>query len=175
MNYLFLSTLDEKKLEQVVQGHHVGASGKRVDALMKTKGLISSLCFVEIKTHRAPLLRDRPYRSECWAASNELAGAVSQVQGTVASATATLKDKLELTDSLGNPTGEAAFNYQPRAFLVIGNLREFVGTQGVNRDRFRSFELFRRNIVTPEILTFDELYERAKFIAHSSEKEKVSA
>jgi hypothetical protein len=27
-----------------------------------------------------------------------------------------------------------------------------------------TFELFRRNITSPEILTFDELYERAKFI-----------
>jgi hypothetical protein len=169
LNYVYLSTLDDKKLEQVVQGHHVGASGKRVDGLMKTKGLISSLCFVEIKTHTTALLRDKPYRAECWAPSNELAGAVSQVQGTVAAATATLKGKLELTDSLGNPTGEEAFNYQPRAFLVIGNLGEFVGGNGVNRDQYRSFELFRRNIVMPEILTFDELYERAKFIAHSSE------
>jgi hypothetical protein len=169
LNYVYLSTLDDKKLEQVVQGHHVGASGKRVDGLMKTKGLISSLCFVEIKTNTTALLRDKPYRAECWAPSNELAGAVSQVQGTVASATATLKGKLELTDSLGNPTGEEAFNYQPRAFLVIGNLREFVSGNGVNRDQYRSFELFRRNIVTPEILTFDELYERAKFIAHSGE------
>jgi hypothetical protein len=116
-----------------------------------------------------PLLRDRPYRAACWAPSNDLAGAISQVQGTVASATATLKSKLELTDSLGNPTGEEAFNYQPRAFLVVGTLREFVGSNGVNRDQYRSFELLRRNVVSPEILTFDELYERAKFIAHTGE------
>lgn len=169
LNYIYLSALDDRKLEQVVQGHHIGTSGKRVDALMKTKGLISSLCFVEIKTHRTALLREKPYRAGCWAPSSELAGAVSQVQGTVSSATATLKGKLELTDSLGNPTGEEAFNYQPRAFLVVGNLHEFVGDTGVNEDQYRSFELFRRNVISPEIITFDELYGRAQFIAQSSD------
>jgi len=37
LGYLFLSGLDDKKLEQVVQGHSVDSHGKRVDALMKTK------------------------------------------------------------------------------------------------------------------------------------------
>lgn len=52
---------------------------------------------------------------------------------------------------------------------VVGSLAAFVGEHGVNQEQYRSFELFRRNTVTPEILTFDELYERAKFIVHASE------
>ena len=35
---------------------------------------------------------------------------------------------------------------------------------GINTEKLRSFELFRKNIYSPEIITFDELYERAKFI-----------
>ena len=169
LSYVYLSTLDDKKLEQVVQGHHVAAHGKRVDALMKTKGVISNLCFAKIKTHKTPLLSSKPYRAACWAPSSELAGAVSQVQGTVAAATDTIKGKLALTDAVGNPTGEEAFNYQPKAYLVVGSLAEFFGEHGVNQERYRSFELFRRNTVSPEILTFDELYERAKFIVHANE------
>ncbi|MDO8360918.1 MAG: DUF4263 domain-containing protein [Devosia sp.] len=169
LSYIYLSSLDDKKLEQVVTGHHVGAHGKRVDALMKSKGVISSLCFVEIKTHRTPLLSPRPYRVGCWAPSSELAGAVSQVQGTVATATDTIRGKLALTDSEGFPTGEEAFNYSPKAFLVVGSLAEFVGDHGVNHEQYRSLELFRRNTVSPELITFDELYERAKFIVHASE------
>jgi hypothetical protein len=38
LSYLYLDSLDDKKLEQVVQGHSVAARGKRVDALMKTRG-----------------------------------------------------------------------------------------------------------------------------------------
>jgi hypothetical protein len=94
LNYVYLEGLIDKKLEQVVQGHHVGARGKRVDALMKSKGIISSLCFVEIKTDKTPLLDKHFYRAGCWPPSAELAGAVSQVQGTVASAMDSIRGKL---------------------------------------------------------------------------------
>jgi len=161
--------LDDKKLEQVVQGYSISSHGKRVDALMKTKGIISSLCFVEIKTHKTPLLETKPYRSGCWAPSKELTGAVSQVQGTVSSAVDNLKNKVILEDSEGNPTGEEVFNYQPKSYLVIGSLGEFEGEHGVNIDKYRSFELYRKNTMNPEIITFDELYERAKYIVHQNE------
>lgn len=169
LGYLFLSGLDDRKLEQVVQGHSVTEHGKRVDALMKTKGIISNLCFVEIKVHTTKLLDTKPYRTGCWAPSKELAGAVAQVQGTVASAIDSLSNKISLEDKSGNPTGEEIFNYQPKSFLVIGSLEEFSGEHGVNKDQLRSFELFRKNTITPEIITFDELYERAKFIVQHNE------
>jgi hypothetical protein len=136
---------------------------------MRSRGAISNLCFVEIKTHKTPLLGKTPYRSGCWPPSSELAGAVSQVQGTVASAMDSIQGKLAISDSNGYPTGDEAFNYSPKAYLVIGNLDAFVGEHGVNQEQFRSFELFRQNTHSPEIITFDELYQRAKFIVHQSE------
>lgn len=169
LGYLFLSSLNEKKLEQVVQGHNVNSHGKRVDAMMKTSGLISNLCFIEIKTDSTPLLDNKPYRSGCWAPSKEMAGAVAQIQGTVASAIETLSNKINLEDKEGNPTGEEVFNYQPKSYLVIGNLNEFTNEHGVNKDKFRSFELYRKNMSNPEIITFDELFERAKFIVRNNE------
>jgi hypothetical protein len=169
LGYLFLSGLDDKKLEQVVQGHSVIDHGKRVDALMKTKGIISNLCFVEIKIHTTKLLNSKPYRAGCWAPSKELAGAVAQVQGTVASAIDSLSSQISLKDKSGNPTREEVFNYQPKSFLVIGSLEEFSGEHGVNKDQLRSFELFRKNTISPEIITFDELYERARFIVQHNE------
>ena len=52
-------------LEQVTTGYSFAQSGKRTDALLKTRGYISSLCFVEIKTHTTPLLHNKePYRAE---------------------------------------------------------------------------------------------------------------
>ncbi|RUO58626.1 Shedu immune nuclease family protein [Pseudidiomarina insulisalsae] len=169
LGYIFLSSLDDKKLEQVVQGHSVDSHGKRVDALMKTKGIISNLCFVEIKTHTTALLEAKPYRSGCWAPSKELAGAIAQVQGTVASAVENLSSRINPSDSEGNPTGEEIYNYQPKSYLVIGRMGEFLSEQGVNRDKLRSFELLRKNTSNPEIITFDELYERAKFIVQHHE------
>lgn len=164
-----MSGLTDKKLEQVVHGHTVSAHGKRVDALLRTRGVISSLCFVEIKTHTTELLQKQPYRSGCWAASDELTGGIAQVQGSVALATDSIRTKLAIDDQFGNPTGEEAFNYLPKSFLVIGSLSEFVGDHGVNQERYRSFELFRRNTANPEVVTFDELYERARFIVQQHE------
>ena len=172
LGYIFLSNLDNKKLEQVVQGYSLNHDGKRIDAVMKTKGIISNLCFIEIKTHLTALLEDTPYRSGCYAPSKELSGAVSQVQGSTAEAVRNLTEKIVTTDSDGNPTGEIVYNYQPKSFLVIGNLEQFAGEHGVNEKKLRSFELYRKNIVSPEIITFDELYERAKFIVEYSESNK---
>lgn len=172
LDFIFNSPLEGEKLEQVVAGNTLNSSGKRVDALMKTRGLINSFCFGEIKTHKKKLLKQvpKPYRSECWAISDELAGAIAQVQKSVHKSFGGLT-QVNSTDGIGNPTGETVFNYQPKSFIIIGDLKEFISNMGVNEEQFSSFELFRRNQINPEIITFDELYERAKFIVRNNEKE----
>lgn len=131
---------------------------------MKTSGLINSLCFVEIKRHDTPLLGSAQYRSDTWSPSTELAGGVSQVQTTVHGAIEALGQKLMPRDEIGNPTGEVLFNIEPRSCLVIGSLGQFRTEHGINIPKFRSFELYRRHTWRPEIITFDELLERARFI-----------
>ncbi len=164
LSFQFLSGLDERKLEQVVRGHDIEGPGKRADALLKTRGYLNSICFAEIKRHDTPLLEARPYRPGSWAPSRELAGGVSQVQATVQSARELYARTLEPTDADGNPTGETLFNIEPRAFLVVGSLSQFLAANGINEQQFRSFELYRRNTLRPEIITFDELLERARHI-----------
>lgn len=166
LGYLFLSALDEKKLEQVVQGFDMATYGKRADGVMKTRGAISNLCFVEIKTHETPLLATKNYRIGCWPPSSDLAGAVAQVQGTVHSAVESLGARFSGADRHGNPTGEETFNFQPKSYLVVGNLKQFIAEHGVNQEHVKSFELYRRSTSSPEIVTFDELYERARFIVN---------
>jgi hypothetical protein len=167
LTFLFLSSLDDKKLEQVVVGHDIQTKGKRADALMKARGAINALCFVEIKKHTTDLVK-KEYRPGCWAPTEELVGAISQVQGTVEQAIRNLSAKWEATNSTGDPTGEIVFTFRPRAFLVVGSLHEFLTPNGANVEKYRSFELFRRHVSQPEILTFDELYERARFIVEES-------
>lgn len=165
LSYVFATALDDRKLEQVVQGASVAGSGKRVDALMKTRARINSLCFVEIKRHDTPLLvGNTAYRSGAFAPSSELGGGIAQMQATVQAAIERVGQRIELADRQGNPTGETLFNFDPRAFLVIGSLGEFDTPHGPNEAKFRSFELFRRNVRRPEIVTFDELLHRARFI-----------
>jgi hypothetical protein len=50
-----------------------------------------------------------------------------------------------------------------------GCLDELRTERGINVEKYRSFELYRRNTSRPEILTFDELYYRAKFIVEHIE------
>ena len=63
---------------------------------------------------------------------------------------------------------------QPRSFLVVGSLGQFKTEKGVNASRYQAFEGFRRNLRQPEIITFDELYERARFIVEHTENSGVS-
>jgi len=174
LNYVFNTPLDDKKLEQEVAGYNFNNSGKRIDAFMKTRGIINSFCFGEIKTHKTELLKmvKDPYRGECWAISNELAGAISQTQKTVQLSVKGLTTKTEIKDGSGNPTGEQVYIYQPKSFVIIGCLSEFKTEFGVNEDKFSSFELFRQNQFNPEIITFDELLQRARFIVKNSEEKK---
>jgi len=167
--YLFVSGFDERKLEQVVIGHDMTTSGKRSDAVMRTRGAVDALCLVEIKKHTTNLLQSNSYRTGCWAPSDDLAGGISQMQATVAQVAKKLASKLELRDKHGNPTGETIFTYEPRSFLIIGSLEQFNTEHGVHEEKYRSFELLRRNTDHPEILTYDELLHRAKFIVQNAE------
>lgn len=169
LQYVFTTELDDRRLEQVTSGYNFQQAGKRVDALLKTQGMINALCFVELKTHKTALLAPTPYRPECWQISSDLTGSVAQVQKTVKKAEQDLKSRIDLRTSNGDPSGEVVFVYSPRSYVIIGTLEQFKTVQGINEPKYSSFELFRRSLVNPEIVTFDELYERAKFIVAQSE------
>ena len=168
LSYFFVTGFENRKLEQVVEGHNLLNHGKRADGLMKTRGIINSLCFVEIKTHQTKLLENSAYRVGCWAPSKDLSGAVAQVQGTVAAAMQRLYGMFRLNHEDGTPTGEEVFNFRPKAFIVIGSLSEFVSEHGVNNEQLRSFEIYRNSLTGIDILTFDELHERSKFIVDAA-------
>lgn len=174
--YQFLGKVDQGKLERTIVGADVAGRGKRGDGIMKTQARINSLCFVEVKMHDANLLSIQ-YRGDGWLPSRELAGGVTQIQATVQSAIERYTPRLIVNDQDGNPVSEPIFNIEPRAFLVIGNLSEFQSEHGVNLSKFRSFEGYRRNTRRPEIVTFDELLDRARFIVEHepSLKEPPSA
>lgn len=173
LQYVFTDRLENQRLEQVVAGFSISGTGKRIDALLKTVGAVSSLCFVELKRHDTDLLESTAYRPGCWRVSRELAGAVAQIQKTVQMAGQAIREKLTIHADDGEPSSESAFLFHPKAFVVVGNLDEFVSENGVNQQRFGSFELFRRNLASPEILTYDELLCRARCILLHSETEPL--
>lgn len=171
LDYIFNSELDSKKLEQVTSGSNFNSGGKRTDALLKSLGAINSLCFCELKLSSEPLLKQikNPYRGESWQISDALAGAIAQVQRTVHKAVKDFSTKVEIKDKQDNLTGETLYFYNPKAFVLIGNLNEFMVDGKINEIKFSSFEMFRKSFKNIEIITYDELYERAFYICHNKE------
>jgi hypothetical protein len=168
LNYHFNEAISDRRLEVYSKGPTFLEEGKRPDAVMATVALIRSLCFVEIKTPRKSLM-GKKYRDDAWGPSNDLVGAVAQSQKAVYRSVLGLKERFRLMDDEGAERGEPIYTVHPRSFVVIGTIREFLIADGADKTKLiASFELFRRGLIRPEVITFDELLERAKRLATPS-------
>jgi hypothetical protein len=160
LNYVFLDKVGAK-LEARTTGGTFHRLGKRADGLMRTRAKVSQYVLVEIKKNSTELLQ-KTYRPGCWSVSDEVSGAVTQTQKTAFEfARDHFRD--DLKDASGNSTGNIAYAVEPKSFLVAGNLAQLEG----NDDKIACFELHRKNIRSPEILTFDELFYRAACIVEN--------
>jgi len=167
----FLHAFDPERLEQTAVGHSIFGAGKRPDAVMRTAGALSALAFVEIKAHDTALLENEPYRSGSWSPGEHVVGGVAQCQVTVDEVVRQAHRALALKDDGGFRIGEA-FICRPRSILVVGSLEQFLREGNPHVERFESFERFRRSIRDPEIVTFDELFERAAMSLALSEPDR---
>jgi Domain of unknown function (DUF4263) len=161
LNYMFLNKVG-RKLESQTTGATFDRAGKRADGLMATNAEVSQYVLLEIKRNDTDLLREDSYRAGVWGVSEELSNAVTQIQKTVFEFTRNrFRDYSK--DEDGNDIGRIIYSVEPRSYLIIGNLGQLLS----NDDKVACFELFRRNLRAPEILTFDELYQRARFIVEN--------
>jgi hypothetical protein len=151
---------DDRNIEQTIVGSSIRSGGKMVDGLLRSAGALSSICLVEIKRHDTPLIGREP-RTDAFAQTRELSDAIAQCH---ANADALVRDYRSISsrDEDGFTTGDMAYVVRPRSYLVAGSLTEFQRQGGIHEQRFRSFETLRRSLVEPEIITFDELYERSR-------------
>jgi hypothetical protein len=168
LKYVFLDKASGT-LTARTTGNSFDHRGKTVDALMRTRAEVSQFVLIEIKKNSTELLRSTAYRPGCWGVSDEVSNAVTQIQKTVFEFARNRFGSL-LKDADGNDLGETVYTVEPRSYLVVGNLAELRG----NTDKIACFELYRRNIHAPEILTFDELLYRARFIVDSLGKSDSS-
>ena len=158
--------LDERRLEQTVVGNDlIDGSGKRIDALLKTKGNIAKLLFCEIKMHSPDLLVEPYDRPGVYVPAKELRGAVAQIQKTIHKVNLKISQNfIRPSDQEGNPTGEEILFVKPRGIVVIGMLDDFKTDAGINSEKLSSFEIYRQQVSGIDIITYDELYERVRFI-----------
>ncbi len=140
--------------QPVYSGANVSKSGaQRGDFLLGSVADVRFTCLVEIKKPSTRLLGSQ-YRNDAWPPSDELCGAVSQIQ---------VNGRKWVVEGSRSEDNSALMGdlltVQPKMFVVIGKLSELD-----DLSKKRSFELYRNNLSSPEIITYDELYERAKFI-----------
>ena len=140
-----------------------GKGGKKGDYLTSTAGDIRFTVLVEIKTPRTPLLHGtKEIRSGAWSLSKQLTDAIAQIEANLdewhssGSRQDHNRDRFEST---------GVHTVQPKGIVVIGNLSDL----GNVRSRRQTFQRFRKSIHGVDILTFDELHCRARFIVHQKE------
>ncbi len=133
-----------------------GRGAQRGDYMLATQAAVRFSVLVEIKRPNADLVRDE-YRNGVYELGHDVTGGVSQLQincRTWAVEGARSEANAELMREAGVET------VQPKGILVVGNTSQLDDPAKV-----RTFELFRQNLSNPEIVTFDELLERARYLA----------
>lgn len=125
--------------------------------------------FVEIKKPSTPLFLRNRNRSNSWSLSRDLIDAVSQILEQKASGQIRLETG-RLHDENGQLITQGA--YDCKVLLIIGHWdRVQFPNENEKRIKEKTFELYRRDSRNIKILTFDELYARAKFIVEHKGKE----
>ncbi|MEZ8842274.1 Shedu immune nuclease family protein, partial [Vibrio splendidus] len=122
---------------------------------------------VELKTPKTSLFENRRNRADSWRLSTALTDAVSQILAQKANWE--LEGANTNYTSEGNLIHEGAFDVE--CILVIGSHSSIDGTDRQKLMKSKTFELYRRNLRSIEILTYDELFERAKYIVEGSSEE----
>lgn len=167
LNYQFLHIIDEQS--NYGGQDFTGKGGQKGDYLASTLAETKFTVLVEIKTPATRLFTYKStgnlneYRNGVGLLSKEIIGGVSQLQINCKTWAENSQNKLNVK-KLEN---QNIYTVAPKGILVIGNSVEL----NKNENKINTFEQYRRNLQNPRVLTFDELYERAKFIVHTGELE----
>jgi hypothetical protein len=145
------------------QAHVLGASVTGQDAqkadFLTSSGPSKFTVLVEIKTPQTPLLRGKePVRSRAWGLSTELTDALAQINANVESWGNIGQDSPENQQFMRDK--KLRRTVKPKGIVVIGMLN----TLEPDQTKLDTFELFRKGIHGVEIITFDELHDRARYI-----------
>jgi len=125
--------------------------GNVIDFLYKNK-LTDNLMLVEIKTPTTKLL-SKEYRDNVYSVSTDLSGAINQILN--------YKDGFQKEyNLLAFKTSATSELFNPKCLLIAGNQKKEI----INKNLRKSFELYRSEMKSVEIITFDELFEKVNLI-----------
>lgn len=143
------------------QANYGGATYERTgeqkgEFLTRSAGYEKFTVVVEIKKPDTDIFSNDNYRSGVPNFSAEFVHAISQVQ---VNARTWDKEGSERERDREKLSKERINTITPRSILIIGHTAQLDSF-----DKKNSFELFRTNTHNPDIITFDELFERASYI-----------
>ena len=169
-DWVFGYGLDYRIMRQFAREATVGSGGSDnrnrpiVDFLMT---FTDYTVLVEIKTPRTAIFTRSSGRAGTWKFSSAFVDAVSQILEQKAE-WATFAQTGEHLSPIGDEV-LAARTRNAKSILVIGAQQEFSRSGNLREEQVMkdTFELFRRETHSIEIVTFDELLERARFITRN--------
>lgn len=164
LDYRFLSILQKEAAVSDVDLD--GKNTVNSDFLM---GSTDFTVLVELKRPDTLLFEHGKNRSHSWRLSKYLVHAVSQILAQ--------KAAWEVKSSQTNYDENGCLILQktsdPKAILIIGRKDKIVGNPRDFEIKQKTFELYRRDSRNVDILTYDELYERAYYIVNQKLPENV--
>jgi hypothetical protein len=163
LDYRFLEILQNEA--QLGNSDLMGRDAPIGDFLL---GCSKFTVLVEVKRPDTHLFGKDRNRANCWTLSDDLIGGVSQILEQKASwAVHAETNSTKNYDDHGDLIKQMTID--PKSILIIGSSKEFEGDNKEQKIKSRTFELFRRDSRNIDIITYNELFERARFIvAHKS-------
>lgn len=160
LNYQFLSQITD---QPKYGGQNLEGKGtQKGDFLMNSEAIVKYTVLVEIKKPSTKLFSYKSgevvkYRNGAILLSGELIGGTTQIQANAR----TWAFHSKLPDKII----EGIESVEPKGILIIGHTQELS-----NKDMIETFEGFRKSLTHPKILTYDELFQRAKYIVQKNDE-----
>lgn len=150
LSQIFASPLILLQDKAYIGGKGLGnKGGKVIDFIYKNK-ITNDVSLIEIKTPKTKLLSNE-YRNNVYSIHPELTGAVVQVLS--------YKDKIQKEfNSLANESDEDFKVFNPICVVIAGSLDE------LNLKQIQSFELYRKEMNSVQIITFDEVINKIEML-----------
>lgn len=175
-DWIFGLGLDYRFLGILQREAHVGISDLAnrdspiVDFLMGAKDFT---ILVEVKKPATELFQKSINRAGSWQLSTDLIDAVSQILEQKAAWQVKAETHADRNFTREGKVQQATVD--PKCILIVGRDAAFSGDERTQLIKRRTFELFRRDSRNVEILTYDELYQRAQFIVdHTAERQEAA-
>ena len=161
LRYCYLSILQR---ECRVSGTDLNGGNSVISDFLLSDSRFTKL--VELKKPDTPIFKNRRNRSESWQLSDDLTHAVSQILSQKA------QWEIEATGNCFTGDGKKITEktHDVACILIIGTSEQFKGDDKEAEIKASTLELYRRNMRNIEIVLYDELWERARFIVDGFNK-----